>query len=210
MELNQLIMLCKGTRTEEKEKKSFTGDSYTYYRHFRTEDELIVPDNIYIEITGTATAGTIGKLVDIDFAYDAGLARPIGGWDTTFIIQCDDREATNRIHYGHARILDNHTGPAKYVRSVNKRTKEEVPAHVNKWGQTLEKGNWCVGLGTSKKVHFGQIVRWSKTSIWVTPVPEEKNPKTFCISHPSQTLRLPDGVDYTQEVTMMVLTGWRF
>ena len=211
MELNQLIMLCKGTRTEETKKKTHDNSEYIYYKHYRNINEpLVVPDNIYIKINGTSTDGTIGKLIDIDFALDPQYPdRPIGGWDTTFIIQCEDRAAQNRIHHAYTTILDNYTGPAKYVRNVSKKHKEEIPPHVNKWCQTLEKGDWVVGLGTRKTVHFGQVLRWSKTSIWVTPVPVEKGtPKTFCISHPKETLRLPADVDYTQEVTMMILKGW--
>ena len=148
-------------------------------------------------------------LVDIEFAVADG-RRPVGGWETTYIIQCDGRKGTNRIQHGYAIILDGYTGQTTYVRKVNSKEKEIIPPHVTKYKQELNKGDWVVGVGPGKKLQFGAVVKWTKTSVQVTAQPELRSKaKTKTISHPYESFKLPQEVDYDQIVTMMTLMGWR-
>ena len=208
--LNELLKACSGIRTEEKISEDWKQEKYTHYKHFFEGETIGIPDDVYIKINGTATKGTIGHLVDIDFHQMPGHRdRPVGGWDTTFILSVDGRPNVSRIQQTHADILANHDGTTKFVRNVKKHLQVEIPPHVNKYMQQLNKGDWAVGLGTRKTIHFGQITKWSKASVYVNPTAEIKGSTHYLISHPRECFKLPEEVDYTQLITMMILQGWK-
>jgi len=200
IELETLLDLCEGV-------KSVQEPGMSWIHQYQT-GVVIVPDDIYIEINSTATNGTIGKLVDIDLDTSDDADRRIYSWATTFIIQVDGKETTNRIRYGHSNIMVGYTGPTVYKRTVKKSTNEEIPPHVNKFKQTINKGDWICGIGPSKTFYFGQVLRWTKSSVFVTPVPDNKKVKHHCISLPRESLVLPGHPkDYEQMVTMLILGG---
>lgn len=204
--IKQLFEQCGGIDViGELRRNTHTGDTRTQYSFVKTGD-ITVPDDVYIEIDSTATAGTIGKLVAIDVGdlYE----NMIRMYDITFVIQVEDKSETNRIAYHHSSILKDHDGSTKYVRNIKKHEKEDIPEHVNKYKQKIKPGMWIVGLGRGKRLQFGEVTRYSKSSIWVNPTPSIKKSKEQCITYPRETLILTPDADHEQMVTMMVLSGW--
>jgi len=203
----QVLKRCQGIRHVSVIKTFNGNDQYEHVEFFATDSEFAVPDNVYIKIDATACKGTIGKLVDIEFVtWEAG--ERIRDWGMTYIIQIEGRKGTNRIVQWHSTILENHDGTTKYVRNVKKHVQEEIPVHVNKYKQPILEGDWIVGIGRGKKLHFGQVVRWTKSSVMVNPTPTIPNSKSIAITLPDQSVKLPEGPDYEQMVTMMALRGW--
>ena len=95
------------------------------------------------------------------------------------------------------------------MRNIKKKApQEEIPPHVNKYNQPINKGDWVVGLGTSKTIYFGEVTRWSKSSVWVNPTPSVNGSSIDCITRPYESLVLPTGVEYEETVIMMALRGW--
>jgi hypothetical protein len=207
MTASELLEACDGVDTVVIPPTKYSSHPRTKF--FKTGD-IVVPDDIHIEITNTPTAGTIGRLVDIDYGDYLHKDNQIGEYGITYIIQIEGRKATNRIHRAYAKILQNFTGPTVYKRNITKKgPKEDIPEHVNKYNQAIFMGDWIAGLGPGKVLYFGQVTRWSKTSVWVNPTPSVKGSKSNCISHPRQSMRLQgDTVDNEQMVTMMILSGW--
>lgn len=205
--LADILMRCDGIRIQKITTQSSSGVDYSRYEYFKTGD-IVVPDNVYIEITMTSTKGTIGKLI----ALDVGTSRAekeISSYWVTYIIQVKSRKGTNRIHQSHAKVLKNHDGSTKWVRTVKKKTTEVIPLQVNKYKQTINKGDWLAGIGPGKVLYFGQVTRWSHSSVWVNPTPSIPKSKEHCINRPLETIVLPIGIDYEQIVTIMALSGWR-
>ena len=203
---DQLVAECGGIRRTSTRKTNYSNQDYEYIQFFKTGD-IVVPDNVYIRIDSTATKGTIGKLVNIEFGYCSAEGE-VHTHMMTYIIQVDGRKGTNRIVRYHATILENHNGTTKFVRNVKKHNNEAIPVIINKYNQPLLEGEWVVGLGMGKSLYFGVIVRWSKSSVWVNPTPSVKGSKNNCINRPHESFILPDGPDYEQMVTMMAMKGW--
>lgn len=204
--IERLLERCAGIEKVSETRKFSSGDPYIYTRFYKRGGEFAVPDDVFIEINATATNGTIGRLVDIDFGT-LSLDQQVNEYEITYIIQVDGREGTNRIVKWHADILEHHDGTTKYVRNIKKHNKEEFPPHINKYNQHLVKDVWIAGLGPSKTLYFGQVTRWSKSSVWVNPTPSVPKSKENCITLTKETLVLPEGIDYEQMVTMMALSG---
>lgn len=207
----KVLAACEGVEVKTQNKTFNNGQPYqTHSFHMDDKSLFAVPHNIFIEIYASATAGTIGKLVDIDFGDDRNRRNnQLYVHDITWIIQVEGKEGTNRIARYHSDILVGHDGSTKYVRNTNKHVKEVIPPHVNKYHQTLHKDFWIAGIGSGKRLFFGQVTRWSKSSVWVNPTPTVPKSKEQCITIPLQTVVLPHGVDYEQSVTMMALQGWK-
>jgi len=179
-----------------------------YYDEFHHVGDIVVPDNVFIEIEGGISKGTIGRLVDIDFGKPYRVDNVVSTSDITWIIQVDGRDKTNRCSHWQSSVLQHHDGTTKYVRNIKKHKKIDIPPHVNKFNQTLMEGVWAAGLGPCKTLYFGEVERWSKSSVWVNPTPSIPKSKANCITLPKETLVLPSGADYEQMVTMMGLSGW--
>ena len=212
--LEALLHLCSGiTITNEATSGSWRSYKRTVCR--LNKDQFSVPENVLIRITGTATKGTIGRLVDMEFEeyrwgdYDDEIYSSSNA--IRFIIQVDGRDGTNRIIGDHAEILfsHEHNGLTRYERNVKKKQKIEIPEHVNKYNQKVRMGDWVVGLGFKKTIYFGQVVGWTKASILVNHTPSVKGSKHEAIRIPKETLVLPGGIDYESAVTMMALGGWQ-
>jgi len=201
-----LLSKCGGIEIES----TYGGHQGRHYliQIFHLVNNIVVPDDVYIKIKATSTIGTIGKLVDIKL-YKNSYNDIVSPNNMTYIIQVEGRKETNRIAQCHAKILEDHDGTTKWVRNVKKHNKEEIPPHVNKYKQTLHKDEWVAGLGPGKVLYFGQVTRWSKSSIWVNPTPSLNKSKENCISYVKETLVLPAGIDYEQMVTIMALSGWK-
>lgn len=203
----EVLKQCKGIRHTTVIKTFNNNDKYEHVECFATDEEFAVPDNVFVRIDATACKGTIGKLVDIEFA-DCRTDGRVHDWGMTYIIQIEGRKGTNRIVQWHSTILKDHDGTTKYVRNVKKHVQDEIPVHVNKYNQPLREGDWIAGIGRGKELHFGQVVRWTKSSVMVNPTPSIPKSKSVAITLPEQSIKLPEGPDYEQMVTMMALRGW--
>ncbi len=203
-----LLKSCHGVRVEHTTRSHSRG---TYVdTAFYLDGNFSVPNNVFIEILMSATKGTIGRLVDIDLGDNSyRLNNQIYTHDITYILQVDGHNGTNRIARYHGKILETHDGTTKYVRNIKKHINDEIPPHINKYNQHLIKDVWVAGIGVRKTLFFGQVTRWSKSSVWVNPTPSIPKSKENCITIPFETLVMPSGIDYEQTVTMMVLSGWR-
>ena len=169
-----LIRNCENVREE---KTVFENNGRTYERvdHYLDGDKIILPENVFIEATRTSIKGTVGRLVDVEVdTWDDGR---LSTWSGVYIIEVDGRPKPSRIHSYHAAIIDNPTGFTKWVYGVQKKEKDNIPAHVNKYGQTISNGDWVIGLGNKKKIYFGKVIRYTKTTISTTLDLESKNPK---------------------------------
>jgi len=207
MQESELLRRCGGIKVTKTTVPRNNGTSWIRTQYF-LDGDFVVPDDVFIKIDGTACKGTIGRLVDIDFSSHRS-NNEVTAYDITFIIQVDGRAKTNRITHWHAVILEDHDGSTKYVRNIKKKEEQPViPPHVNKYNQPILKGDWVVGLGTAKTIYFGEVTRWTKSSVFVNPTLEVKGSKDKCITVPHESLVLPAGVDYEQMVLMMALGGW--
>ena len=64
---NSLLAVCGGVKEEIKEIKSqwHSGTGKTR-KEFYKFDEIVVPDDVYLEVISTSIKGTIGRLLEID------------------------------------------------------------------------------------------------------------------------------------------------
>jgi len=159
------------------------------YDYFKI-GEVIPPKGVFVEVVATATAGTIGEIVGYPDLASTMIGARVYDYSAKFEIKIDGRAKTGLINSYHCRLLDNYTGPTKWVRNVKKHEKVEIPDHVNKYGQTIKKGDWVVGIGVRKTIKFGQVTNWTKSSINVTCDKNKK--KTSRISDPRECFVLPD------------------
>ena len=203
----ELLAKCKGVEFTIETKQLGMGGSYDNIT-YHLIDDIIVPDNVYIKILKTPTKGTIGKLIGIE-CYKNSFNDEITPSSMTYIIQVDGRRGTNRISQWNAVILENHDGSTKFIRNIKKRKLEVIPPHINKYKQSLNRGEWVAGIGPKNILYFGKVTRWSASSVWVNPTPSIPKSKENCISRPMETIVLPTGIDYQQMITMMVLSGWK-
>lgn len=208
----KMLMACEGIKSIYG-KASHYGNKPLYF-YADGENEVKVPDNVYVEIDATATAGTIGRLIDIDFTthrrYDF-LGNEIDAIDmygVTYIIEIDGRKKPSRISAYHSSILGDYTGPTKWVRNVNKKKKEVVQNPVNKFKQTLNKDDWIVGVGqgygANKPLMIGKVSRWTKHNVWATSIDGNE----FKLNDIRQTFLLPSSDEYADELMMAVVKGW--
>jgi len=210
---NELLEQCDGVTVKSVTHRLMSGPKNTY--HCNNNGKISVPDNICIEIKRTITRGTIGRLVDIDYSTysnrEDGTCM-ISPYSITYIIQVKGRKGTNRIAARNTAILPWYHGPTEYHRTVRPPApKPIIPPHVNKYNQTMEVGDWIAGIGSGKTLHFGQVVRWTRASVFVTTNPTNTDKKSHrCISMPREAMKLlGDPELWKQTVTMMILQGWK-
>ena len=207
-EIVTLLKRCDGVKVTEKTVQSNFGNGNYVRRDFFKTGPIVVPDDVYILIDATATKGTIGKLVGLEIKTYGPDDKLVSSSSGTYIIQVENRAGTNRIPVYHSTILKDHDGSTKFVRNIKEHEKVELPLHVNKFKQTIHVGDWLVGLGAGKIVHFGQVTRYGKSSVWIRNTPSIEKSKEDCITRPLESFVLPEGVEYEQLVTIMILSGW--
>ena len=222
IEFDTFVDLCGGTEVRKKKNPHYPGSwgnqaEYHYSRHI-TGEPVTIPDNVFVKVTATATKGSVGKLVAVEFAHwgadtqNKEYHNRITSYDTTFIYQVEGRKGTNRVKNGHAQLYLNYAGPTVFKRTdPSKKPKVTIPEHVNKYGQTIRVGDYVAGIGARKTLYFGKVTRYSKSSIWVKSVGDHGSQKgEHCINTPKETFALPTADDevFEQEIMMMVLKGW--
>ena len=210
----KFLLSCAGISTERKKEQHYWRGEITRTIHVLDKAKFAILEDWYVQVDATLTKGTIGKIVGVDFgersSYNVRYGTDeVSPTDMTFIYQVEGRETTNRIVHYHATVLDgDYSGRTRWIRSKGKKT-TDLPVLINKYKQALEIGTWVAGCGAGRILHFGQVTRYSKSSVWVNPTPSLPKSKENCINRPHETLVLPEGMDYEQTVTMMVLSGWR-
>ena len=212
MKYIELLEKCKNVRVKTIQ---VTSPYHSSYKKFYGDDEIDVPDNIYIEVIKTATKGTIGKLIKI-IPERYKVDNAINSYYGTFIIKVEGRARPCKINSAYAKILENYTGPTKYVRAVKQHDKKkEIKSPVNKFGQELHKGDWVIGVGKNKKLRIGRITRYTNSNIWATFVNDyeevTKNThnkhKEFMFRTIADTFLIP-GDEVKEAITMSLLKGW--
>ena len=216
MSLATILKSCDGVRYTSEEKSSNFGRTWTEEKFYKTGD-VKVPEDVFIEITQTATKGTVARIVDIEIEtygerYPNSTHHPdpteLIGYDATFIYEVDEPKKKGRINSSYAKFLaGKHT--TKYVRNVNKHDKKEVKNPVNKFKQEMNKGDIIVGVSHGKhgRLVFGRITRWTETSVWVTMDDETvKKPKETRMNI-AETFIMPSD-DHVAMLTWAIMKGW--
>lgn len=217
--IEDILKQCSGVRFEENEFSQWSGKVIRTYNFYK-EGEIKVPDDIYIKITGTATKGTIGKVIGVD-VETFGKTHPgaqskdpcyIFTYDTSIIYECENRKKPGRIKASHVILL---SGPqqTEYVRNINTRPKEEIKNPVNKFKQELQKGDWVIGVKPGKKLGIGRITRWTNHNVWAVRDAfneEDLNDKSkeFRFDSIYETFTLPND-EHVELLTWAVLKGWK-
>ena len=199
-----LLNLCTGINVVEKERIAWGGQPEIYNEYY-IDGKIGVPDNTYIKIIGTATNGTIGRLVDIEpKLYD----KKISTWVGTYILEIDGRKQPSRIKSGFCELLKGYTGPTKYVRNIKKHNKvKKLP--INKYKQELYVGAWVFGA-VGKSLRIGRVTRWTNHTAWGTMSDDLKDKsKEFKFEGVQQTFLLEDPEQVKQQLTFATLKGWK-
>lgn len=210
MRYSELLRSCGGVRIDVVEQTNHYAADKTVEKFF-LEGDLIVPKNVYVRVIGTATKGTVGRLIDIE-VHDGYGQDQISAYSGTFIFEIDGRSKPSRISSGFAVILPNHSGPTKWVREIKKHKKEEIKTPINKYKQELKKGAWAFGAGKHKTLQIGRITRWTNHNVWGAFVNDDvglKNKdKEFQFESITETFLMPDD-SHLPELTLAVLKGWK-
>lgn len=205
-----LLTLSDGVDPRTRRLKDWGGDEIL--TELFVLGDITPPKNVFVEVIATSTKGTIGEVVGFPDLSTVVENEQLYGYSGKLEIRIAGRDKTSNIDSNHCRFLTDYTGPTKWVRNVKKHKKEIFPPHVNKFSQTIEKGDWIIGSGHGKKLVYGKVVKWSKSSIWVTTDTISKKPKTKIITYPNQSMVLPymEDPDKMNEQHLMLLTlkGW--
>ena len=215
--IDQILLKCSGLKPVATQHEASTWSvAYTSYEFIKVGDIELPEDPIYIEITSTATKGTIARVVDLELETyeerypDTNSKSPnkVVSYCTTLIYEVDGRKQKGRIDNGYTKLL---VGPqeTKYVRNVKKHKKVVVKNPVNKFKQELQRGDWVIGVRKgSRTLGVGRITRWTNHSVWgVTGDDLDDKKKEFQFHDIAETITIPPD-EASQLLTMAVLKGW--
>jgi hypothetical protein len=211
LKVNDLLKQCEGVTHTLKEYRNWKGQLDYHDKFYLNEDkEFKIPKGLYVEVTSTATKGTIGKLIDFEYELFSQKGGPaeISTFEGTLIFEVEGRSKPGRISSSYADIIQGYTGETKWVRSVKKHKKKKVKNPVNKFKQELKKGDWVVGVKPGKKLAIGRITRWTNHNVWAVPHDNlDDTSREFRFDSIAQTFLMPNE-DHVSELTMAVLKGW--
>jgi hypothetical protein len=215
----EILHSCSGVdkKLSTTSSRTVDGKKVDVYDFFKT-GEIKINGDFYIEITATATKGTIAKVVGIEVEtyhdrYSSMNDHYIGNneivtYDATLIYEVEGRKQLGRIKDGYTKLL---VGPqeTKYVRNVKQHEKVEVKNPVNKFKQEMQRGDWVVGVKQhGKGLGIGRITRWTNHNVWaVTGDDLDDKSKEFMFAGIKETFTMPDD-KHVQLLTMAVLKGW--
>jgi len=214
--MEAILRSCEGVKVRSEEKRNWQGRNHTVYTFYKTSD-IVVPKNVYIEITCTATIGTIARIVDVEVETHAERYKnskndepnKLVTYGGTIIYEVDGRKQKGRINEAYAKVL---LGEHKtnYVRNVKKHDKAEIKNPVNKYKQELQRGDWVIGVKPGKSLGIGRISRWTNSNVWaVTPGAElDDKSREFKFDSINETFTIPPD-DIEQSLTMAVLKGYK-
>jgi len=213
--IQTILSKCEGVETKRVESKNFRSETiYNYV--FLKVGEVVFPTDIYIEIIGTATKGTIARVVSFEIeTYDERFTHShknapnkIVDYNNTIIWEVDGRKQKGRINSSHVKLL-NGEQVTKYVRDVQTHDKVEIKNPVNKYKQELKKGDWVIGVKPGKGLGIGRITRWTNHTVWAVKPGNELTDKSaeFKFDSIDQTFTIPPD-DIEQSLTMAILKGY--
>lgn len=215
--IDDILKSCSGVKHETKEHKQWNGRT-TYSDEFYKVGDIKLPDgDIFIEITATATKGTIGRVVDIEVEtygerYSHNTNTPsnkIVSYDNTIIYECEGRKQTGRIKDSYCKVLLGHH-QTKYVRNVNTHEKVKVKNPINKYRQEMQRGDWVIGVRPGKRLGIGRITRWTNHNVWAVGAGDDLNDKRaeFKFDSIQETFTMPND-EHVEMLTWAVLKGWK-
>lgn len=173
---------------------------------FMRVGDIVPRGDIFVEIIGTATKGTIGRVVSVEVRDYQGAIYSHQG---TLTYEVEGRPKPGKIGSHHANVLK---GPqqTKYVRVVKSHPKVKVKNPINKFKQELQVGDLIAGVSYGKSIKIGKVSRWTNSTIWaVTGDDISDKSKEFKLDNIQETFKLPNAEAVNQELTMSVLRGGR-
>jgi len=214
--IETILSKCEGIETKTTPSKNWRNETIYNTVCFKVGD-IVIPDNIYIEITATATKGTIGRVVDFKaetykekYTHNYKQAdNQIASYSTTIIYEVNGRKQKGRINSAYIKVLEGEQ-QTKYVRDVKTHDKVEVKNPVNKYKQEMKIGDWVIGVRPGKLLGIGRITRWTNHSVWAVKPGCELSDKSaeFKFDTIEQTFTIPPD-DIEQSLTMAILKGYK-
>jgi len=214
--LQTILSNCDGIKVEAiVNNNAYSAQTHDY--KFHKVGDIKVHDNIFIEITGTSTKGTIGKLIDIECdTYSERYAdldnykgnNTIVSYGARLLYEVEGRKQIGRINDNHAKVL---TGvhETKYVRDVKTHKKVVVKNPVNKFKQEMQVGDWVIGVKPGKRLGIGRITRWTNHNVWAVSGDDiTDKSKEFKFDTITETFTMPDD-KHVPLITMAVLKGYK-
>lgn len=213
--LETILSSCSGVSVRTKTTDTWRGADTTK-EFYKTGEIKLPPGDIFIEITATATKGTIARVVGLNVetygeAYSSYLGKSkenqILSYEGGLIFEVDGRKQKGRIKSSYTKVLlGQHQ--TKYVRDVKTHEKVEVKNPVNKYMQEMKKGDWVIGTMTGKRLGIGRITRWTNHNVWAVRGDDlTDKTKEFKFDSIKETFTMPDD-KHVQLLTMAVLKGW--
>jgi len=212
MSLSTILKSCTGVKVVTKESKDYRGNT-TYSDRFIKVGDIVVPRDTFIEITATATKGTIARVIDIEvntYTEDTKYcqANQIMAYSATFIYAVDGRKQKGRIKSPYAKVLVGQH-QTEYIRNTETHKKVEVKNPVNKYKQELQKGDWVIGVMPGKILGIGRITRWTNHNVWAIRGDDlTDKSKEFKFDSIMQTFTMPND-EHVQLLTFAALKGWQ-
>jgi len=212
MSLSTILKSCGGVEVKTKESKDYRGRTQ-YSDRFIKVGDIVVPADTFIEITATATKGTIARVIDIEvdtYTEDTKYcqANQIITYGATFIYEVDGRKQKGRIKSQYAKALVG-KHQTEYLRNVDTHEKVEVKNPVNKYKQELQKGDWVIGVMPGKILGIGRITRWTNHNVWgIRGDDLGDKSKEFKFDSIMETFTMPND-EHVQLLTFAALKGWK-
>jgi len=212
MSLSTILKSCSGVEARTRETTDWQGKKGFVDTLIKVGD-IVVPEDTFIEITSTATKGTIARVVDIEVdTYDDETkyhkANQIITYGGTFIYKVDGRKQKGRINASYTKALVGQH-QTEYIRNTETHEKVEVTNPVNKYMQELQKGDWVIGVMPGKRLGIGRITRWTNHNVWaITGDDLTDKSKEFKFDSITETFTMPND-EHVQLLTFAALKGWK-
>jgi len=214
--IETILLRCAGVKAKTTESTDFRGQPQYSTELYKTGDIELPSSGIFIEITATATKGTIARVVAVntetygerypDIESYAG-SKEIVTYGITLIYEVEGRKQQGRIKDQYVKVLSGQH-ETKYVRNVKKHKKVVIKNPVNKYKQEMQRGDWVIGAKKGNVLGIGRITRWTNNNVWaVTGNDLDDKRKEFIFASIKETFTRPDD-KHVQSLTMAVLKGW--
>lgn len=214
--LKIILEQCSGVKVKT---QAVLGQKFNWLypeKVFKVGDIELPERGVFIEITATATKGTIARVISIEGLKTTSTryssinkykdSREIVTQDATFIYEVEGRQQKGRIKARHTMALPG-TPKTKYVRNVQPHEKVKNP--VNKYKQEMKRGDWVIGVKHGNSLGIGRITRWTNSNVWgVSGDDLDDKSKEFRFASISETFTMPDN-EHVKLLTVAVLKGWK-
>jgi len=218
-EIGILLENADGVETKIEESFSRIGQPQSHKYYLKTGDKIVLKKGYeaYIEITRTLMRGTIGRIVGFDIKtykekypnnyqmFSSYKPNQLVVHDATIIYEVDGQKKKYRVKASHAKLLPGIYHKTKYIRTKPKpKEKVIIAPHINKFKQTIDNGDWVIGLWC-KKLAIGKVTRYTKSNIWV-----KINDSELKLDNPIETFKFDDDANIEQILTFLKLKGAKF